>query len=418
MTQLPTSAARPPSTSPTAATPSGPRGGSGRHGGRGAARRRRRAGGALGHRADRAAGQGDADRQHDQAAAGGGAGGAAGRGGRGPAARDPPRSIVELEEGLAPELGDGAGAALAAVPRTRRRARRSCGSPRPSWSAGWRGCSTASRRPWSPSRWRRGCSWSRCAAAGPAGRPRRLPSRRRRDGEPGEDSAPRVHGAGSTSRARPACAVALDSSGTAGKPVRSSHWIGEVVRGPARRRRRRRPAPASTTAASTSGWALRTATTCRPRRASAGRWACRRTRPRRPRRCPARSHNRGQRRRLGHAGRGDLEQPGLRRVRQLGDVADDLAGRGEQRVGVQLLVAGQQLDDRCAAVDVVDAGDRTRRLPDVPARLVRGSWANPSSVSTAKRDVRQRSRAGAARRPRPTSTESGKCSTTCSLCRS
>ena len=52
----------------------------------------------------RAAGQGHADRHHDQAAAGGGAGGAAGRGQPGPAAGDPPASINELEDGLAPEL--------------------------------------------------------------------------------------------------------------------------------------------------------------------------------------------------------------------------------------------------------------------------------------------------------------------------
>ena len=65
-------------------------------------RRRRRA---LGHRAGRPAGQGDADRQHDQAAARGGA--------RTPSLDEASRvrlkeihtrSIKELEEGLAPEL--------------------------------------------------------------------------------------------------------------------------------------------------------------------------------------------------------------------------------------------------------------------------------------------------------------------------
>ena len=39
-------------------------------------------------------------------------------------------------------------------------------SPRPSWSAGWRVCSTGSRRPSSPSRWRRRSSSTRCDVAG------------------------------------------------------------------------------------------------------------------------------------------------------------------------------------------------------------------------------------------------------------
>ena len=50
-------------------------------------------------------------------------------------------------------------------PRTPPRRTPSCGSRRPSSSAGWRGCSTASRRRCSPSRWPRARSWSRCAAA-------------------------------------------------------------------------------------------------------------------------------------------------------------------------------------------------------------------------------------------------------------
>ena len=64
-----------------------------------------------------------------------------------------------------PGAGRGAGAALPAVQRgRRRRATPSCGSRRPSWSAGWKGSSTASRRRCSRSRWPPGRSSNRCAA--------------------------------------------------------------------------------------------------------------------------------------------------------------------------------------------------------------------------------------------------------------
>ena len=52
----------------------------------------------------RAAREGHAHRHHDQAAARGGAGRTSGRGEPGPAQGDPPSSIKELEDGLAPEL--------------------------------------------------------------------------------------------------------------------------------------------------------------------------------------------------------------------------------------------------------------------------------------------------------------------------
>src|SRR5690625_542593 len=48
----------------------------------------------------------------------------------------------------------------------------SCVSPRPSWWAGSRGCSTASRRRCSPSRWRPGPSWRTCARPCRKGWPR------------------------------------------------------------------------------------------------------------------------------------------------------------------------------------------------------------------------------------------------------
>ena len=70
-----------------------------RSGGRGATTSRGRA-----DRPRRAAGQGDADRQHDPPAARGGEGGAARRRQPQPAQGDPPASIKELETGLAPEL--------------------------------------------------------------------------------------------------------------------------------------------------------------------------------------------------------------------------------------------------------------------------------------------------------------------------
>ena len=74
-------------------------------------------------------------------------------------------SVKELEDGSRARAGGGAGAAVAAVHRRQRcRPRRSCGSPRPSWWAGWRASSTASRPRCSPSRWRPAPSWSRCAA--------------------------------------------------------------------------------------------------------------------------------------------------------------------------------------------------------------------------------------------------------------
>ena len=134
----------------------------GRHGRDPARRRGRRPG-----QPDRAAGQGHADRQHDQAAAGGGPRGAARRGQPQPAQGDPPP--VDRRAGGRPgaRAARRAGAAVAAVQRGLDAERgASCGSRRRSWSAGWRGCSTASRRRWWRSRWPPGCSWSRCAADG------------------------------------------------------------------------------------------------------------------------------------------------------------------------------------------------------------------------------------------------------------
>ena len=79
-------------------------------------------------------------------------------------------SIKELETGPGARAGRGARAAVAALHRGRHaRPRASCGSPRPSWSAGSRASSTASRPRSTPSRWPRAPSSSRCAARCPPG---------------------------------------------------------------------------------------------------------------------------------------------------------------------------------------------------------------------------------------------------------
>jgi hypothetical protein len=74
------------------------------------------------------------------------------------------RSIKELEEGLAPELV--AELERISLPFTDDSipSESELRSPRPSWSAGSRACSTASRRRCSPSRWRPARSSRRCAA--------------------------------------------------------------------------------------------------------------------------------------------------------------------------------------------------------------------------------------------------------------
>jgi Protein of unknown function (DUF2587). len=73
-------------------------------------------------------------------------------------------SIKELEDGLAPELVDELERLSLPFTEETCRATPSCGSPRPSWWAGWKACSTASRPRCSPSRWRPAPSSSRCAA--------------------------------------------------------------------------------------------------------------------------------------------------------------------------------------------------------------------------------------------------------------
>ena len=163
---------------------------------------------ALGDRAGRAARQGDADRQHDPAAARGGEGRSAGRG------------LPAAPEGDPRRLDQGAGdrawlrswsrswnGSASTSPRTARRPRPSCGSRRPSWSAGWRACSTASRPRCSPSRWPLASSSSRCVAPCPAAsqvppdeRRSRLPQARR---QPGQRRTDQPHAAACTSRAVP-----------------------------------------------------------------------------------------------------------------------------------------------------------------------------------------------------------------------
>ena len=77
------------------------------------------------------------------------------------------RSIAELKDGLAPELVAELERIALPFKDAEPRPTPSSASPRPSWSAGSRGSSTASRPPSSPSRWPRRPSCSRCAHSRP-----------------------------------------------------------------------------------------------------------------------------------------------------------------------------------------------------------------------------------------------------------
>ena len=198
----------------------------------------------LGRRPRRAAGEGDAHRHDDQAAARGGAHSAARRGVARPAARHPPPLDHRARGGPRPRAGRGARAALAPVHRRpRARPSPSCASRRPSWSAGSRGCSTASRPRCSPSRWPRRPSSSRCVAA------RSAPAdagRSRRPGVPGVPAPATSAAAASTSDARSLALINAVAS-RAGKrridQVSARGWAAywRVRRGGARRLGRDRP---------------------------------------------------------------------------------------------------------------------------------------------------------------------------------
>ena len=116
-------------------------------------------------RPGRAAGEGDADRHHDQAAARGGARRTARRRQPQPAARDPRHQHPRTRGG--PGAGTARRARAAALPFTEGGCRRTpnCASRRLSWSAGSKACSTASRPRCSPSRWRPVPSSSRCVSS-------------------------------------------------------------------------------------------------------------------------------------------------------------------------------------------------------------------------------------------------------------
>ena len=93
-------------------------------------------------------------------------------------------SIKELEEGLARSWSRSSTGSRCRSPRTSHRPTVSFGSPRPSWSAGWRASSTASRPRSTPSRWPPRCSSNRSGAVCRRGwasrrvRPRTRTSRR------------------------------------------------------------------------------------------------------------------------------------------------------------------------------------------------------------------------------------------------
>ena len=73
-------------------------------------------------------------------------------------------SVGELSSALSPDLRDELGRLAHPFAGRRRPAAPSCASPRPSWSGGSRACSTASRPPCSPSRWRPASSSTTCGA--------------------------------------------------------------------------------------------------------------------------------------------------------------------------------------------------------------------------------------------------------------
>ena len=99
-------------------------------------------------------------------------------------------SIKELEAGPGTRAGRGAGAAVAAVHRgLASRPRASCGSRRPSWSAGSRACSTASRPRSTPSRWPPARSSSR--SGGPCRPARPCPAGRQAASGDAEQQPPR-----------------------------------------------------------------------------------------------------------------------------------------------------------------------------------------------------------------------------------
>ena len=74
-------------------------------------------------------------------------------------------SIASSRTAWRPSCATSSNASRCRSPRTGSRPTPSFGSRRRSWSAGWKGFSTVSRQRCSPSRWPRGSSWSRCAAA-------------------------------------------------------------------------------------------------------------------------------------------------------------------------------------------------------------------------------------------------------------
>ena len=114
----------------------------------------------------RVARQGDADRLDDQAAPRGGAGRRPRRAQPGAAPRDLRDLGHRAERGAVARPARRAGPAHPPLRGCRAARRRpSCGWPRPSWWAGSRACSTASRPPCSPSRWPPASSSSRCSAS-------------------------------------------------------------------------------------------------------------------------------------------------------------------------------------------------------------------------------------------------------------
>ena len=160
-----------------------------------------------------------------------------------PAQGDPPGLDQGARGRAGARAGRGAGAALAAVHRGRHaRPRASCGSPRPSWSAGSRACSTASRPRSTPSRWPPARSSSR------SGRRCRPVRRCRRQGrQAASDERRQPQRPGESGRDVPLGAVVScrrDRQPTSSRPSRpDDHQRGPGRGEPGERRRARRRRP-------------------------------------------------------------------------------------------------------------------------------------------------------------------------------
>ena len=131
------------------------------------------------------------------------------------------RSIAELEDGLAPELVEELERITLPFKDDVALRRRAAHRPGPARRAGWRACSTASRRRSSRSRWPRRRSCSRCAQLPPGTTPPGVPS----PGGPGDAAAPAAARASRATPRAPASTSDPDSRPRAGTAIRRSSEV-------------------------------------------------------------------------------------------------------------------------------------------------------------------------------------------------